>query len=131
MKAKWVAAFVLLGATVLWAGNDSWMTKVSTAQRDRVNPYADSPPAAAAGRILFAAHCAQCHGKDAQGLRGPSLRSARIAQATDGELAWILKNGYRRGGMPSWSRLPEPERWQIIAYLRSLPHQESGDTAAR
>jgi mono/diheme cytochrome c family protein len=131
MKPIWITVLILLGATALWAGNDSWIAKVSIAQRDRVNPYAGNQQASAAGKILFAEHCAQCHGKDAHGLRGPSLRSLRIEQATDGELAWILKNGYVRGGMPSWSRLPEPERWQIIAYLRSLPHEGSREIGIR
>jgi hypothetical protein len=31
--------------------------------------------------------------------------------------------------MPSWNILPEPERWQIIAYLRSLPRDNSADAA--
>lgn len=121
MKAKWIAAMLLMGVAVLFARERSWMSKVPAAERNQVNPYAGDTHAAAAGKILFAEHCAQCHGADAQGRRGPSLRSARIEHATDGELAWILKNGSVRKGMPSWNRLPEPERWQIIAYLRSLP----------
>jgi hypothetical protein len=44
-----------------------------------------------------------------------------VENATDGELAWLLRNGSLRKGMPTWSSLPEPERWQLIAFLRSLP----------
>lgn len=75
----------------------------------------------AAGARLLADHCAECHGSGALG-RGkkPSLRSTRVQQATDGEIFWLLKNGYRREGMPSWNSLPEPVRWQIIAYIKSL-----------
>lgn len=120
MKAKWTAALILLGGAVLWARGSSWMSKVPAAQQEQVNPYAGDAHAIAAGRILFAEHCAQCHGEDALGRRGPSLRSARIEHATDGELVWILRNGQLRKGMPSWKQLPEPERWQIIAYIRSL-----------
>jgi len=25
-----------------------------------------------------------------------------------------------RKGMPVWSRLPEPQRWQLVRYLKSL-----------
>jgi len=73
----------------------------------------------------------KCHGDDARGRHNrPSLRSERIEHATDGELAWILRNGNTWKGMPSWSSLPEPERWQIIAYLRSLPPDSATATTA-
>jgi hypothetical protein len=51
----------------------------------------------------------------------PSLRSSRVHNATDGELEWLLTNGDLAHGMPSWSRLPEGERWQIVRYLHTLP----------
>jgi hypothetical protein len=35
-------------------------------------------------------------------------------------LQWLLTNGSMKNGMPSWSRLPEPQRWQIITFLKSL-----------
>jgi mono/diheme cytochrome c family protein len=25
-----------------------------------------------------------------------------------------------KNGMPSWSRLPEQQRWQIVSYVKSL-----------
>jgi len=46
--------------------------------------------------------------------------SARIRAATDGDLEWYLRQGDLAHGMPSWSSLPEAQRWQIIIYLRSL-----------
>ena len=66
-------------------------------------------------------HCAKCHGEDALG-RGkkPSLRTKEVQKAADGELFSLLRNGYLKKGMPSWSSLPEPSRWQIIAYVKSL-----------
>ena len=33
---------------------------------------------------------------------------------------WLLKNGFLRRGMPSWSSLPEPTRWQVVTYVKSL-----------
>jgi hypothetical protein len=50
----------------------------------------------------------------------PNLHSERVRAATPGELEWLLKNGSMRNGMPSWSRLPEQQRWQIVAFLKSL-----------
>jgi len=119
----WIALILLLiSATALVAAESSWLSKVPAADRQRVNPYAGQPEAIAAGKLLFEENCAKCHGGDAEGRRGrPSLRSERVAHATDGELAWLLRNGSMHKGMPNWSSLPEPERWQLIAFLRSLP----------
>ncbi|HVZ84688.1 MAG TPA: c-type cytochrome [Terracidiphilus sp.] len=134
MKRIALAAMILMmGSALVLASDGGWMRKVPDADRKRVNPYAGSAQAAEAGKHLFDENCAKCHGADALGRHGrPSLRSERISHATDGELAWILKNGSAWKGMPSWSSLPEPERWQIIAYLRSLqaetqPNNPSGD----
>ena len=117
-----VLAVMLATAVVLSAATDnSWMKRVSESDRNKVNPYAQQPQAIAAGARLFADHCAQCHGADALG-RGkrPSLRTSEVQEASDGEIFWILRNGYLRRGMPTWSSLPEQSRWQIIAYVKSL-----------
>lgn len=123
-RPLWAAVTLLLICTgALMGADSSWMSKVPQADRQRVNPYAGQPDAIAAGKLLYAENCAKCHGNDAEGRHGrPSLRSERVAHATDGELAWLLRNGSLRKGMPTWSSLPEPERWQLIAFLRSLPH---------
>jgi mono/diheme cytochrome c family protein len=116
-------AIVLAGSAALFAESDGkWLHRVPDEDRARANPVAAQPQAAAAGKMLFAENCAKCHGADANGLHNrPSLRSERIRHATDGELAWMLKNGNPYKGMPPWSSLPEQQRWQIIAYLRTLP----------
>jgi hypothetical protein len=28
--------------------------------------------------------------------------------------------------MPSWSGLPEPERWEVVAFLKSREQREAG-----
>ncbi len=130
MKRRFAALsiFLLLSALVL-AAQSNWFGKVPQVDRDRVNPYAGQPQAAAAGKLLFEDNCAKCHGDDAEGRHGrPSLRSQRIAHATDGELAWILRNGQTFHGMPSWSALPEQQRWQIITFLRTLPTDTQNHT---
>ncbi|WP_263351423.1 c-type cytochrome [Acidicapsa acidisoli] len=106
-----------------------WLHRVPDEDRARSNPLAHQPQAAEAGKALFAENCAKCHGADANGRTHPpprpSLRSARIRHATDGELSWMLRNGDPYQGMPSWASLPEQQRWQIIAYLRTLPPRSS------
>jgi mono/diheme cytochrome c family protein len=103
------------------AANDSWLQRVPEADRQRVNLYAGQDEAIGAGKKVFLDHCAKCHGEDAKG-RGkkPSLRSIRVQQAKDGEIFWLLKNGNLKKGMPTWSSLPEPTRWQVIAFVKSM-----------
>ncbi len=87
----------------------------------RRNPLAGDPDAVGAGEKLFGLHCAECHGEMAEGGRkAPSLLAQPVQQATPGTLFWILTNGVVRHGMPVWSKLPEPQRWQIVSYLKSL-----------
>jgi len=91
----------------------------------RRNPLERDSDAVAVGRKLFEQHCAECHGEDAEGGRkAPSLRAEEVRQAPPGTLFWILTNGVVRRGMPVWSKLPEPQRWQLVSYLKSLPPAE-------
>ncbi len=124
---RWPHAFLsiaLLLAASSYLGaehNGDWLQKVPSHERIAANPLSDDPTAIAAGGHLFARHCASCHGKDANGIRRrPSLRTERVQQATDGELQWLLRNGSLLHGMPSWSSLPEIQRWQLVRYLHSL-----------
>ncbi len=97
------------------------LTKAPKKAVARRNPLAEDPDAVAAGANLFDQHCAECHGEMGEGSRkGPSLRADPVQQATPGTLFWILTNGVVRRGMPVWSKLPEPQRWQLVSYLKSL-----------
>lgn len=97
------------------------LNKVPAKAAVRQNPLESDSEAVAAGAKLFLRHCAECHGADAEGgKKGPSLRAEEVQQATPGTLFWLITNGVVRKGMPVWSRLPEPERWQLVSYLKSL-----------
>jgi len=97
------------------------LAKVPEKARSRPNPLENDPDAPAAGKKLFEDHCAECHGADASGgKKGPSLRAAEVQQSPPGAIFWILTNGVVRHGMPVWSKLPEPQRWELVAYLKSL-----------
>lgn len=123
MKRRyWLLIFLLFAATILMAAGSDWLSQVPARDRQKANPYRDQPQAVQAGRLLFAGHCAQCHGEDAQGTKKrPSLRTMRIqSEATEGDVHWLLVNGNVRRGMPSWSKLPDQQLWQIVSYLGSL-----------
>lgn len=97
------------------------LTKAPQRAVARPNPLESDPDAVAAGAKLFARHCAECHGEGANGARkGPSLRVDEVQQATPGTLFWVLTNGVVRRGMPVWSKLPEPQRWQLVSFIKSL-----------
>lgn len=112
---------VAVPLAVIAESRGQWLERVPAQDRARINPLATDPSAVAAGEILFQQHCASCHGEDALGTgRRPSLRTPRVHQATDGELQWLLRNGSLVHGMPSWSSLPEIQRWQLVRFLHSL-----------
>lgn len=114
--------FVSVVPTLFASSDGAWLTRVPPRERMRPNPYANDEHAVAAGAILFQHNCASCHGKTAQGdSKRPDLHSERVRHATDGELHWLLSNGNLKRGMPSWSRIPDAQRWQIVRYLRTLP----------
>jgi mono/diheme cytochrome c family protein len=134
---RWVAwlmaGLVILNITLALAqsenptpsGSTTWdysaLAKVPAKAQTRHNPLDGDPDAVAAGRKIFAEHCSECHGKDAGGARrGPNLRLMAAHEATPGALFYVLTNGVIRHGMPGWSKLPEPERWQLVSFLCSL-----------
>jgi mono/diheme cytochrome c family protein len=136
---------VLLGASICFAQHElgdsstksharrNEIAKAPEKYRVRPNPMDSDPTAPAAGKILYDQHCAECHAHGADGTRrGPSLLRDRVQTAPPGALFWLVTNGVVRHGMPVWSKLPEPERWQIISYLTSLgPSAGGGGGATR
>lgn len=97
------------------------ITRTPEKARAKRNPLERDPDAVAAGRILFEQRCAECHGNSAEGgKKGPSLRAAEIQDAEPGAIFWVLTNGVVRKGMPVWSKLPEPQRWQLVSFIKSL-----------
>lgn len=109
-------------ALLLCAASSSRWDHVPAKDHTRTNPLASRPDSVAAGAIVYRENCEQCHKAEAMGdgHKKPPLRSARIKSATDGDLEWFIRQGDIGHGMPSWSRLPEAQRWQLVAYLRSI-----------
>ncbi len=109
------------------------MEGIPAAYRALRNPLPPTSTALAEGRLLFARHCAGCHGerglgdgKDAQGLSPPPANLAwtvRRPLASDGYLMWAIAEGGGRLGtaMPAFGdALSEKDRWKIITFLRQL-----------
>jgi mono/diheme cytochrome c family protein len=141
MKARSkLASLLVIGFSILaLAQNDDLLprkhqppTYAALAQapesaRTRTNPFEGDERETMAGGKLFERHCAECHGPKAGGTRkGPSLLREEVQQAPPGTLFWILTNGAVRRGMPVWSKLPEPQRWQIVTFVQSLSKHSGG-----
>ncbi len=117
-----VLCLALSASLLLGSATRSHWNRIPEKDHIRINPLATQPETVAAGALVYRDHCAQCHRADAMGdgHKKPSLRSEHIRSATDGDLEWFLRQGDLAHGMPSWSSLPEAQRWQVVAYLRSI-----------
>ena len=125
---RWFLAATLAGATVTVVGQNTsyeqdrgWQAPAEAAARS--NPLARKPEAAAGGEKLFKRNCVECHGEDGSGLvkkHAADLQLPLVQQQSDGVLFWKITNGNTDRGMPSFSRLPELQRWQVVLYLRTL-----------
>lgn len=113
---------LLIASVVASAGfGDVKLGDAPAAERLRQNPYAGVPEAALAGKKLFKRHCATCHGAEGFGKgKAPGLHSQAVRNARPGEMFWFLRNGDLNQGMPSWSRLPDQQIWQLVTYLEGL-----------
>ena len=112
----------VVAAGCTWAGaQQSGFHDAPASSQALANPY-QGVAEAQTGRELYGAHCASCHGASAQGSGTiPPLAHSAVQTATDGELFWFITTGsVKEQAVPSWSALPEQQRWQIVTYLKTL-----------
>lgn len=122
-----LAAFVVsaMAENADYQPDPNW--RVPPGASARLNPLASRPETAAGGRKLFLRNCAECHGKDGRGMKkkhSADLQLAAVQEQSDGALFWKITNGNAGRGMPSFSSLPELQRWQIVLYIRRLKAAE-------
>ena len=99
---------------------------VDSIGRVLTNPTPVSPASLANGRKHYQINCAVCHGDNGQG-NGPNTRHGMPAISiigdvtkgrTDGYIYAMLRNG--RGLMPTYNRIEEMDRWDVVNYVRAL-----------
>lgn len=114
--------FAFVAAVALAATIHSHWDRIPAKDHVRSNPLAGRLDTVAAGARVYADHCAECHKADARGdgHKRPSLHSENLRNASDGDIEWFLRQGDLAHGMPSWSSLPTEQRWQLVAYLKSI-----------
>jgi mono/diheme cytochrome c family protein len=98
----------------------------------------DDPAVIRAGAHAFATRgCVGCHGgpgaqweKFSEGLNPapPDLKDI-VGDVAPRELFWVVKNGIKMTGMPSFGAagVPDPEIWSIVAFLKKLPTVSDSD----
>ncbi len=84
------------------------------------NPYEGNPDAIKYGMGLFRGRCADCHGMDARGVRGPDITQVWNSGRSDDGLFKTIKGGVPNTEMPANPRMNDLETWQVLAYLRTL-----------
>lgn len=75
--------------------------------------------AGTAGAALYAARCADCHGADAKGVRGPDLTRLWGTGATDARVFQTIRQGVPGSIMPA-STAPDAEVEALVAYLKAI-----------
>lgn len=91
-----------------------------------VNPTSVSEASLLNGRKYYQINCAVCHGDAGAGdgpvtkfgMPGISIVNDVAKSRTDGYIFGMIRNG--RGLMPSYNRIEEPDRWDVVNYLRGL-----------
>ena len=78
------------------------------------------------GKSLFYRRCAECHGQNGEGGKGPALNNQEFLNAaSNGYILATISLGRRGTEMPSWGRgkrgypaLTPQERWDVVARIR-------------
>ena len=115
-----VALVTMLGQNLEYRQDPKWHAPDDAVRK--VNPLANRPGAAAGGKKLFLRNCAECH-RDGSGIEkkhSADFQLPVVQDQSDGTIFWKITNGNTDRGMPSFSKLPELERWQLVLYLRTL-----------
>ena len=118
---------VLLAQNTNYQPDAGWRAPEEAAAKK--NPLAEKPGLAAGGRKLFKRNCVECHGDSGQGLKkAADLQLPIVQDQSDGALYWKITNGNPDRGMPSFSGIPELQRWQIVMYVRTLKPSDTQKT---
>jgi mono/diheme cytochrome c family protein len=78
------------------------------------------------GHRYYQVNCAVCHGDAGigngpatkYGVPGIAITYDMTKARTDGYIYGMMRNG--RGSMPSYNRIEEPDRWDVVNYVRGL-----------
>jgi mono/diheme cytochrome c family protein len=137
-----VAGFYFFGGfySVAAVDPDHWIVErlliqvrqASIARHAKDSPPAESPTDVQAGARAYATRgCVNCHGapggewaKWSEGLQpSPADLKETVGERQPKELFWVIKNGIKMTGMPSFATagVPDDEIWKIVVFLKKWP----------
>jgi cytochrome c553 len=103
------------------------------------NPLPETDEVVSQGQEVFLGSCAQCHGAKGRGdgdlgrnMAPPAmdLSSSHVQHWSDAELFWIIQNGVRLTGMPSWkSSISDEDTWKLVRFVHHLPRLDAASTS--
>ena len=108
---RFTVCALVLGSALVWGA--AHLGAQAGAPRDAGAAAIES------GGALFRERCADCHGADAKGVRGPDLTRIWTAPSSDERALQIIRNGVPGSIMPP-SAAPDDELRAIVAYLRNI-----------
>ncbi len=90
------------------------------------NPSQSSPASLANGRKYYQINCSVCHGDRGMGdgtvtkygMPGIAITGDATRGRSDGYIYGMIRNG--RGLMPTYNRIEEMDRWDVVNYVRAL-----------
>jgi putative heme-binding domain-containing protein len=116
----WLVLVVLVaGGVRLLAENGQPPQAAPAANPAANNPHLGNAQSIRSGMTLYRTRCADCHGMDATGYRGPDLAALMSSDVSDQRLFHTIRNGVPGTEMPP-STAPDDDLLMMIAYLRKL-----------
>src|SRR5262245_31164723 len=105
--------------------------------RQQKNPFAADQTIWRTAADHYGDHCAACHGNDGRGQtqlgqsmypKVPDFADVTVQRLSDGELFYIIQNGVRWTGMPSWKgEHSADDTWRLVSFIRAVPDLTDAD----
>ncbi|MDQ8154378.1 MAG: cytochrome c [Gemmatimonadota bacterium] len=131
------AASVSTNGTMMpsWVVSYGQLPNVIDSMATLANPVAADSASLKRGRVYYQINCAVCHGHAGKGdgtatklgMVPMPLVSDRAKNFTDGYIWGMIRNG--RGLMPSYNRIEEMDRWDVVNYIRAVQGKLEGVVA--
>lgn len=115
-----------------WVVSYGVLPNVIDSMATLANPVPADSASLHRGRVEYQINCAVCHGRAGRGdgeatklgMVPMPLVSDRAKALTDGYIWGMIRNG--RGLMPSYNRIEEMSRWDVVNYIRAVQGQLAG-----
>jgi putative heme-binding domain-containing protein len=123
----WLAIACL--ATALAAGRTAAAQEPPAPNPAKNNPHLGNRESVRSGMAMYRVRCADCHGLDAKGYRGPDLTALLAGDYPDERLFNTIRKGVPGTDMPG-SQAADDELLLVIAYLRNVSAAPATEAAS-